>query len=297
MTSIFFQLLVMMCYVLLSVFPVGCGVEAGNPDSKDDGLFRIFVAPTSYSNVSSMSVVLRELVVRQGGTSFVRPYTSEEVQLLARAPDSSEDSAPAFELRDFGRSNSSIETLELHLPSEAPFLLLKLNSQKESVKAVVLNEKGEQTRFLSFEGQSVVKQRKYTDLLVDFELRKSLQPLDEARRLALKLPQDVSYAIQQKHRFQAMDEVGSIIFSGFAPGTLVCVFTDGPVPSASNDNCTDPGYKSQIVAPNGNAVIASLRPGNYKVVTIAAGGKVEELSYATIVAGKKVTVPAVAKVP
>lgn len=291
MGTTFFQRLAMMCSALLAVFPSGCGVEAGNPDSKDDGLFRIFVAPSSYSNVSSISVVLRELVLRQGERSFVRPYSSDAVSLLGSSgAGAGQESALVFELQDIGQANARIDRFELNLPTDAPFLLLKLDTRPDLVKAVVLNESGEQTTSLLFEGQTVVKEEKYTDLLVDFELRKSLQPLGESRRLALKLPQDVVYAIQQKHSFQSLEEVGSMSFSGFAPGTLVCVFADGPLPTAAGDTCTGPGFKSQIVAPTGQASIASLRPGTYKVVTITTGGKVAQLKDATIVAGEKVTV-------
>jgi hypothetical protein len=263
----------------------GCGVEAGNPDSKGDKLFRIYVSPTSYTNVGAVSASIDSVSVLQGSRTFSQTYAAQNVDLLSSKSSSSEESSLAFTLENVVDENSEMQRVEITLSKDAAYLQVSLSSQTQPVKAVVLNENGEITRSLIFDG--LTKSGMTKDILVDIELRKTLKPVTSQQRSALNLPQDVAFVIQQKHSFLPAEDVGSVGFNNLESGSLVCVFAGGMRPTATADACTAQGYKSQIVSSQGSATIGALRAGEYQVVNITRDNRVVDLRNVTIEAGKK----------
>ncbi|MEN9809201.1 MAG: hypothetical protein RLZZ488_768 [Pseudomonadota bacterium] len=273
----------------LAVMTVGgCGVEAGNPDSKGGKPFRIYVSPTSYTNVGAVSAAIDSVSVVQGSKTFEKSYQQQNVILLSSSNPSYEDTFVAFTLDDVVDENLQVQRVEVTLNEKAAYLQLLLGSQSQPVKAVVLNDKGELTRSLVFDGLS--KSGSAKDILVDIELRKTLKPVTSEQRLALNLPQDVTFVIQQKHSFLPVDDAGSVAFRDLEADSLVCVFSGVARPEPTADACTGQGYKSQIVSKQGLAVIAALRAGEYQVVNITRDTRVVDLPSTKIEAGKKVEI-------
>ncbi len=263
----------------------GCGVEAGNPDSKGGKLFRIYLSPTSYSDVGAVSASIDSVSVFQGSKSFSKPYQAQKVELLNQSKSATDDTAVAFALENVVDENSELQKVEITLSNSASYLEISINSQSQPIKAVVLNENGELTRSLVFEGST--KSGVTKDIVVDIELRKTLKPVTSQQRTTLNLPQDVSYVIQQKHSFLPFEDVGSVKFDNLESGSLVCVFSGVARPTATADACTGQGYKSQIVSAQGSATIGALRTGTYQVVNITRDNRVVDLKNVTVEAGKK----------
>jgi hypothetical protein len=277
----FRQLTLAACVVLAG----GCGVEAGNPDSKGGKLFRIYVSPTSYSDVGAVSAAIDSVSVLQGSKTVSKSYPAKKVDLLSQNKSPSDETAVAFALENVVDENSELQRVEISLSKEASYLELSMSSQSQPVKAVVLDKNGELTRSLVFEG--LTKSGVTKDIVVDIELRKTLKPVTSQQRSALNLPQDVSYVIQQKHSFLPAEDAGSVAFDNFESGSLVCVFTEVARPTAIADACTGQGYKSQIVSAQGSATIGALRAGEYQVVNITRDNRVVDLRNVTVEAGKK----------
>lgn len=264
----------------------GCGVEAGNPDSKGGKPFRIYVSPTSYTDVGAVSASIDSVSVIQGSKTFVKSYQQQNVVLHSSGNPSYADSFVAFTLDDVIDETLQVQSVEVTLDEKSAYLQLSLGSQSQPVKAVVLNEKGELTRSLVFDGLS--KSGSVKDILVDIELRKTLKPVTKEQRSALNLPQDVLFVIQQKHSFLPVEDAGSVAFREFEADSLVCVFSGVARPAPSADACTGQGYKSQIVSQQGAAVIAALRAGEYQAVNITRDNRVIDLPSIKIESGKKI---------
>lgn len=263
----------------------GCGVEAGNPDSKGGKLFRIYVSPTSYNDVGAVSASIDSVSVLQGSKSFSKSYQAQKVDFLNQSKSTNDDTAVAFALENVVDENSELQRVEITLSNNASYLELSLSSQSQPVKAVVLDANGELTRSLVFEG--LTKSGVTKDIVVDIELRKTLKPVTSQQRTTLNLPADVTYVIQQKHSFIPYEDVGSVKFESLESGSLVCLFSGVARPTATADACTGQGYKSQIVSAQGSATIGAMRAGEYQVVNITRDNKVVDLKNVTIEAGKK----------
>jgi hypothetical protein len=263
----------------------GCGVEAGNPDSKGGKLSRIFVSPTSYPDVGSVSLSIERVNLVQGDAVFSRNYQSQKLDLMSKNGSASEDSAPALSV-ELAETQNKFERIELILAKEDPYLQVSLNSKAEPVKAAVVSEMGVVSRSLVFNGTT--NSNANIDVVVDVELRKSLRPITAEQREQLNLPNDVVFVIQQKHSFLEFAEAGAIGFSDFEASSLVCVFVGESLPAASADACTGAGFKSQIVSSRGTATIGSLVSGEYRVVNITRDNRVVELGRTTVSSGSKV---------
>lgn len=263
----------------------GCGVEAGNPDSKGGKPFRIYVSPTSYTDVGAVSAAIDSVSVVQGAKTFEKSYQQQNVVLLSSGNPSYEDTFVAFTLDDIVDDNLQVQRVEVTLDEQASYLQFSLSSQPQPVKAVVLNDKGERTRSLVFDGLS--KSGSAKDILVDIELRKTLKPVTSEQRLALNLPLDVTFVIQQKHSFLPVQDAGTAVFRDLEADSLVCIFSGLAKPEPTADACTGQGYKSQIVSKQGLAVIAALRAGEYQAVSITRDNRVVDLRSVTIESGKK----------
>lgn len=263
----------------------GCGVEAGNPDSKKDKLLRVFVAPASYPNTKTVTATIKTLNINDGTSVKSEEFTERKMELLSNNAESSLDSTLTLSInRD---EVSSIGQLEFILAPESPYLELELTSQEEPVYAAVIDENGQLKNSLIFNSQ--IGSNEIRDILVDVELRKSLKTLTETQRVQLQLPREVQFVIQQKHSFMDNTQAGSVAFTNLTPGTIVCVFSGTTLPAANNDSCTGENYKSQIVNTSGSATIGSLKPGNYRTANITADNTVVELEAVTVRAGEKTT--------
>ncbi|NBX18098.1 MAG: hypothetical protein EBR09_12115 [Proteobacteria bacterium] len=262
-----------------------CGVEAGNPDSKGGKPFRFFISPASYPDAGAVTATIEGVNLIQGDTVVSKSYQSQKLDLLSGNTQSAEDAtlALSFELED---SQKELQRVELLLAKENPYLQVTLSSQAQPVRVVVLTENGEVARSLVFNGTT--KAGSNLDVLVDVELRKSLKPVTSLQQAQLNLPADVLFVIQQKHSFLELAQTGSVGFTGFEAGSLVCVYSGQALPAASADACTGNGYKSQVISSKGTATIGSLVSGEYQAVNITRDNKVVELKKTTVVAGKKV---------
>lgn len=261
-----------------------CGVEAGNPDSKGDKLFRIYVSPTSYPDVGMVSVAVDSVNLIQAGKSVSKNYQAQKLDLLTSAGQNNEDSSLALSL-ELDEPKTELQRVELLLANDNPYLQVKLNSQALPVKAAVISENGEISRSLIFNGQT--KDGGTSDIVVDIELRKSLKPITLEQQTQLNLPKDVNFVIQQKHSFLEFSEAGSIGFSEFEPGSLVCVSVGQAIPTASADACTAKGFKSQIISERGTATISALVAGEYQAVNITRDNRVVDLKAVNVTAGQK----------
>jgi len=264
---------------------VGCGVEAGNPDSKGDKLLRIFIAPASYPDTSAVSATIQQVKIinsTAGETKDSKPI-SDKIEIIPSSSLGTQVSSLGLTIER--TDESSFEKVELILAEKSPYLQLSLRSLPEPVFAAVIDEDGQIKNSLIFNTQ--FEPSSSSDILIDVELRKSLRVISESQREQLQLPPQVRFVIQQKHSFINSSDVGAISFSSFAPESLVCVFTGDNLPKAEPKACTGPSFKSQIVSAEGVATIGSLVPGHYRSVNITSDNKVIELAPTFVTAGKK----------
>lgn len=275
-------------WLALILLSSGCGVEAGNPNSSGGKLFAVYVAPTSYNGVEDVSALVDSVKLFQGEKSYAKNYESQKVYFASKQQQTEDSSTLALNLENITEESLDPQKLEIVLSESSTYLDVTLNTAERNAKAVILDESGNVSRSLIFNGQ--MTSANSTDLLIDVELRKTLKPITPEQRTQLNLPDDVAFVIQQKHSFMPKDEAGSIAFSGFIAGSLLCVFKDSPLPNASPDACTESGYKSQIVSSDGTAVLGSLRSGEYQVVNVTGNNQVNPLENVTVEAGKKVSV-------
>jgi len=267
----------------LTVTFAGCGVEAGNPDSKGDKLLRVYVAPASFPDTRAISASIQQVRLINGSSFESKEYQSQLFEIIASNSTGSQDSTLGFTVeRD---EVSSIEKVEMILTDNTPYLQINLESQVEPAFAAVIDENGQLKKSLIFSTKSNLINA--TDIIIDVELRKSLSVVTETQREQLQLPAQVQFVILQKHSFVSTAEVGSITFTNFAPSSLVCVFSGETLPTANSNACIGSEFKSQIVAADGKATIGSLAPGNYRVVNITSDNKVIELDRTSVSAGEK----------
>ncbi|MFZ9521208.1 MAG: hypothetical protein ACO3A4_12100 [Silvanigrellaceae bacterium] len=263
----------------------GCGVEAGNPDSKGGKRVRLYVSPTSYQDVGAVSASIDGLSLLQGDSVVSKTYQSQKLDLLTTNTQAGEDSSLALTV-EMSDAKNELQKLELTLSKDNPYLQVTLAAAAQPVKAAVVTENGEVVRSLVFNG--IMNSDAALDVVIDLELRKSLKVATPEEKVRLNLPEDVRFIIQQKHSFMNFTESGSIAFSDFAPGSLVCVFAGETLPTASADACTEKGFKSQIISSRGTATIGALAAGEYRTVNITLDNKVVELRRATVFPGNKV---------
>jgi hypothetical protein len=274
---------------LLTMFGA-CGVEAGNPNSADDGLFRVFVSPTSYRGISSISGNVESFNFLNAEKTISKPASSSQFALSTEGVETSNDSKPTFEFRDLGQSGAVLRALEIKLAEISPYVQINSGSEPKPVRAVVLDEVGNKVNSIIFEGDTLVKSGGPTDIIIDLELRRTLSPLDPSKRISLGVPDDVTFSIRQKHRFRPTENVGLIAFKDFEPDSIVCVFLSGTSPVPSPDACTGDGYKSQIISKSGTAAIGALVPGTYRVAVIKGSQDVVSLPQVEVAAKSKVVV-------
>ncbi|MEN9825053.1 MAG: hypothetical protein RI953_798 [Pseudomonadota bacterium] len=263
----------------------GCGVEAGNPDSKGGKMVRLYVSPSSFQAVGAVSASIDGLSLLQGDSVVSKTYQSQKLDLLTTNTQASEDSSLALTV-EMSDAKNELQKVELTLAKDNPYLQVTLAAEAQPVKAAVVSESGEVVRSLVFNG--IMNSAAALDVVIDLELRKTLKVATPEERVRLKLPEDVRFIIQQKHSFMNFAESGSIAFSDFAPGSLVCVFVGETLPTAAADACTEKGFKSQIISTRGTAMIGALAAGEYRTVNITLDNKVVELKRATVSPGKKV---------
>lgn len=263
----------------------GCGVEAGNPDSKGGKTVRLYVSPTSYQDIGVVSANVGALNLTQGDEIISQSYQSKRLDLLTANSASSEEVSLALSV-DVSDSQKELQKVEVVLAGDNPYLQITLASQAQPVKAAVVSESGELVRSLVFNG--AVKSEAGLDIVIDVELRKTLKLVTAEQKAQLGLPEDVRYIIQQKHSFMNFAQSGSVGFTDYEPGSIVCVFVGDTLPTASSDACTGKGFKSQIISARGTATISAIEAGEYRVVNITRESKVVELKRATVAPGSKV---------
>ena len=277
---------VILCGVTMSF--LGCGVEAGNPDSKGNKLLRVYIAPTSYPDTTAVSAAIQRVNIINNTAGVTKSYNSSfnAFEIIPKSSPESQDATLGLTVER--TDEGSFEKVELILAEDNPYLQLSLRSQTDPVFAAVIDDEGRLKNSLVF--NTTAAPSNSSDILIDVELRKSLSAVTATQREQLQLPPQVQFVIQQKHSFVNNSEVGSIGFSNLTPGSLVCVFTGDTLPEAGPNPCTGSSFKAQIVSTDGVATVGSLAPGDYQTVNITSDNRVIKLAPTSVTAGEKALV-------
>lgn len=265
---------------LMLAWLLGCGVNAGNPDSSGGGsksaVISLELTDAPIDDIAEFNIKLSSLDFVLGSSVNIDFGESEDpVDLLDYRNGNTLSLIDSLSV-----DTGVLETFYLHTkPTGNPIQVTKDDGTVASV--AILNASGDVSPHLSFHGNATVVAGSATNFIVDVDLRNSLSSLDNEFRQALGLDDSYQYILRQEHSFHNSAAVGSLTVSGLLPEQLLCLTTKS---AESAEDCTSDDHRSAKAGADGLATILAIPPGEY-LFWISAGDGFVLQSEVTVVAG------------
>ena len=245
---------------LLLIFFIGCGVEAGNPDSTDE--------KNSFINISITDAPIDEidqLLVSVDRLEFgTERLIKVNLNLDGPVDIASLTNGKKLQILADQRVNSGNYTDFYLVIGAQDKPIQAIQKDGSLVNIVILDESESLSNELSFSGNVTLNENETKNLIVDVDLRQTLTELTDKQRQDLKLDSSYKYALRKKHSFLLETEAGSLEVTGYEEGSILCLvprdaYTTTNLPS----DCLGEGNRSSVVSSEQFAKIIAIKPGKY----------------------------------